>query len=576
MSRGRPVVTPGGSAPRSRPGRAAGGSPPTLGAVTQGPLVLVGPMGAGKSTVARELACRLRRRPVDLDAVVERTAGRPVARIFAEEGPEGFRRREAEALAAILDGDPGIVLATGGGVVCTPGNRRRLRGLPVVWLDAPDEVLAARVGADPARPLLAGGGRPGAGPAEVLGALRGEREPWYREVAAVRVETAGRSPADVADAVLEALGWTAHPRPWRRVEVPVDPASEVLIGPGVLGLLDSVIPGAVRRVAVVTQAGIGVDVEVGLPVVRAELPDGEGAKTLAQVERLCRSWVDAGLTRGDIVVAVGGGVVTDTAGFAAAVYHRGVPWIAVPTTLLGQIDAAVGGKTAVNLPEGKNLVGAVWQPRFVLCDTTTLGTLPEPELRSGLGELAKYHFLADPARPGERLGDPGDLDGDLTDAVAAAVAIKARHVAGDERESPLATGPGTRACLNYGHTLAHALEAATGFTIRHGEAVAVGLCYAAEVAHRLGRIDTARRDAHRGVVEAYGLPTRLPAGVDPEGLIDLFGRDKKAVGGVTLILDGPRGPEPVRGVPRDVLVEALDAVRPTASPVGGGSTGGDR
>ena len=176
-----------------------------------------------------------------------------------------------------------------------------------------------------------------------------------------------------------------------------------------------------------------------------------------------------------MVVAVGGGVVTDTAGFAAAVYHRGIPVVHVPTTLLGQIDAAIGGKTGVNLPEGKNLVGAVWQPSAVLCDTEVLATLPPREYRSGLGEMAKYAFLG--------VDDLADLP--LDEAVAACVRCKAEVVAADEREG------GRRAILNYGHTLAHALEIAGGYDLRHGEAVAIGLVYAAELARALGRIDAA-------------------------------------------------------------------------------------
>ena len=239
-------------------------------------------------------------------------------------------------------------------------------------------------------------------------------------------------------------------------------------------------------------------------------------------------------------------MVTDLAGFVAAVYHRGMSYVSVPTTLLAQVDAAIGGKTGVNLPEGKNLVGAFWQPHAVLCDTDVLATLPSRELRSGQGELAKYHFLS---------GD--DLDAlDLADRIAAAVRIKAEVVAADEREG------GRRAILNYGHTLAHAIETAGRYDLRHGEAVAVGLVYAAEVAVRMGRIDDNRVAEHRRVVGGYGLPVRLPAMLDDdEELLGLFGRDKKAVDGLTLVLDSDRGVEPVAGVPEPVLRDALAAIR---------------
>jgi 5-deoxy-5-amino-3-dehydroquinate synthase len=242
---------------------------------------------------------------------------------------------------------------------------------------------------------------------------------------------------------------------------------------------------------------------------------------------------------------VGGGVVTDVAGFAAASYHRGVRFVSVSTTLLGMVDAAVGGKTGVNLPEGKNLVGAFWQPSAVICDTDVLATLPEREMRCGLGEMAKYHFLTG--------DDLGALD--LDARVARCVGIKAEVVASDEREG------GRRAILNYGHTLAHAIEIATDYELRHGEAVAVGLVYAAEVAHRLGRIDAARVAAHRAVVDGYGLPTTLPAGLDGDELIALFARDKKAVDGVTFVLDGPNGVETVVGVAPEVLRDAMEAIR---------------
>ncbi|MYE76601.1 MAG: 3-dehydroquinate synthase, partial [Acidimicrobiaceae bacterium] len=305
-----------------------------------------------------------------------------------------------------------------------------------------------------------------------------------------------------------------------------------------------------RRAAIITQEGVGWTVDSGLDQSVFTVADGEEAKSLAEVERLCRAMSRAGFTRSDVIVAVGGGVVTDLAGFVAAVYHRGIPYVSVATTLLAQVDAAIGGKTGVNLPEGKNLVGAFWQPHAVLCDTETLATLPARELRSGQGELAKYHFLT-----GDNL-DALDLDAlDLDERIAAAVRIKAEVVAADEREG------GRRAILNYGHTLAHAIETAGRYDLRHGEAVAVGLVYAAEVALRLGRIDSERVAAHRRVVSGYGLPDRLPAVLDDDELLALFGRDKKAVDGLTFVLDSDRGVDVVVGVPEPVLREALAAVR---------------
>ncbi len=320
----------------------------------------------------------------------------------------------------------------------------------------------------------------------------------------------------------------------------------VLVGAGARHRLLEVLPIGARKAAIVTQETIPVTVDAGVDQAIFPLDEGEEAKCLESVEELCRAWSRWGLTRGDVVVAVGGGVVTDTAGFAAAVYHRGVAVIHVPTTLLGQVDAAIGGKTGVNLPEGKNLVGAFWQPAAVLCDTETLLTLPPREYRSGLGEMAKYAFLG--------VADLPDLA--LDDAVAACVACKASVVGADEREGP----SGRRALLNYGHTLAHALETVGRYDLRHGEAVAIGLALAAELARRLGRIDTRRVNEHYAVLSGYDLPATLPPGIDIDETITVMGRDKKAIAGLTFVLDGPGGLELVPGVSEDAVRDALDLV----------------
>ncbi len=324
------------------------------------------------------------------------------------------------------------------------------------------------------------------------------------------------------------------------IRVPVvlgDRSYEVLVGHGARHRLLEVMPIGVARAAVVTQAGVDVAVDPGVEWKSFLIGEGEQAKSLATVEELCRGFARWGLTRADVVVAVGGGVVTDVTGFAASAYHRGIAVVHVATTLLAQVDAAIGGKTGVNLPEGKNLVGAFWQPAAVLCDTEVIETLPPREYQSGLGELAKYAFL----------GAEGLADLPLAERVARCVEIKAAVVAADEKEA------GQRAVLNYGHTLAHALETLAvdiGADLRHGEAVGIGLVFAALLARRLGRIDDERVAEHRRVVEGYGLPTELPAGADESQLIDLMARDKKATTGLTFVLDGPRGVEIVRGVER--------------------------
>jgi 5-deoxy-5-amino-3-dehydroquinate synthase len=334
------------------------------------------------------------------------------------------------------------------------------------------------------------------------------------------------------------------------ITVPVelgDRSYDVLVGRGARHRLLEVLPIGVQRAAVVTQPSVDVRVDPGVEHEVFVIDDGEDAKCMETVEDLCRRFTRWGLTRRDVVVAVGGGVVTDTAGFAAAVYHRGVPVVHVATTLLAQVDAAIGGKTGVNLPEGKNLVGAFWQPAAVLCDTEVLETLPAREYLSGCGEMAKYHFLG-----GEHLEDLP-----LDERVAACVRIKADVVAADEHEGEA----GLRATLNYGHTLAHALETAGHYDLRHGEAVAIGLVFAAELARRLERIDAGRVDHHRKVVESYHLPSHLPDGADADALIALMARDKKAVDGLTFVLDGPAGVQPVAGVAVEQVRLALEAVR---------------
>lgn len=322
---------------------------------------------------------------------------------------------------------------------------------------------------------------------------------------------------------------------------------DVLVGHGARHRLTEVLPVGAQRAAIVTQAGIDVPVDPGVDHRVWTIGPGEDAKSLATIEDLCREWSRWGLTRADAVVAVGGGVVTDTAGFAASVYHRGVPVVHVSTTLLGQIDAAIGGKTGVNLPEGKNLVGAFWQPTAVLCDTEVLEKLPPREYLSGCGEMAKYHFLG--------AGDLLDLP--LDERVARCVEVKAEFVAADERESGHG-GRGGRALLNYGHTLAHALETTGAYDLRHGEAVAIGLVFAARLARRLGRIEDDRVRLHERVVGGYGLPATLPGGADHAELVRVMGRDKKALRGLTFVLDGPAGVEVVPGVDPGHVLDVLE------------------
>jgi 5-deoxy-5-amino-3-dehydroquinate synthase len=335
------------------------------------------------------------------------------------------------------------------------------------------------------------------------------------------------------------------------VTVPLGERSyPVMVGYGAVTAVGDLVPTGARRVAVVTQANVELARAAvqwlqagGVEVHTLTIGDGEQHKSLATVEALCREFARLGLTRRDAVVGVGGGLVTDVAGFAAACWHRGVAVVHVATTLLAMVDAAIGGKTGVNLPEGKNLVGAFWQPSGVVCDVDALSTLPERELRCGRGEMAKYHFLT-----GDDL-----LALPLEHRIARCVAIKAEVVAADEREG------GRRALLNYGHTLAHALETVTDHRLAHGEAVAIGLVFAAYLARQLGRIGDDRVAEHvRVVADEYGLQAHLPEGVDLDTALAVMGRDKKAMSGLTFILDGPAGLEVVEGIPEHRVRAALE------------------
>jgi 5-deoxy-5-amino-3-dehydroquinate synthase len=344
------------------------------------------------------------------------------------------------------------------------------------------------------------------------------------------------------------------------ITVPVGLGSrsyDVFVGAGVRGMLAEVLPAGVERVAIVTQENVEVEVDPGVPSETFIVEDGEGAKTLAVVEQLCRDFARFGLSLRDAVVALGGGVVSDVAGFAASVFLRGIAYVNVPTTLLAQVDAAIGGKTGVNLPEGKNLVGSFWQPTAVLCDIQALSSLPAREWSSGRGEMAKYAFLGegllDQGRPGASiLGLP------LDEQVAKCVAIKAAVVSQDEREA------GRRMVLNYGHTLAHALEASSfgpeaKWDLRHGEAVAIGLVFSAMLARRLDRIDDERVSLHRRVVSGFDLYYDIPVGASAQELVQFMSRDKKAHHDLTFVLDGPKGVEPVHQVDEaDVLATLAD------------------
>jgi len=525
-------------------------------------IVLVGFMGAGKSTVGKLLADELGTDFIDADDEIERTAGVSIKEIFETWGEQGFRQFERGAVAGALQRYAGVV-AVGGGALGDPGTRDLLKSNPdvkVVYLRVGFEEALRRVGDDAARPMLA---------ATDPTSLYDERQAHYEDVATMKVDTDSRSANAVAREIAALVGAGpegAREIPLRRIAVATPTASyEVLVGSKIIGHLAGLTPGIERaeQAFVVTHPELadianhcagGLE-DAGLRVHVLKAPSGEPTKSLATAGRLSEELAELAAHRNDLVVAVGGGVITDLSGFVASTFNRGMPVVHVPTTLLAQVDAAIGGKTAVNLPQGKNLVGTFHQPRLVLCDVAVLETLPLAELRAGMAEVAKYGFISDPELLEVLESKAGDLlhwePHLLADVVARSVEIKAEVVSADEREL------GGRAVLNYGHTFAHAIEHAAGYEgIRHGEAVALGMMAAAHLARGLGRIGEGVVATHRRVLHALELP--VTASLDYDTLHEAWLRDKKYQGGVRFVLLGDLGrAEPGITAPKEAVEEAL-------------------
>lgn len=445
-------------------------------------IYLIGFMGSGKSTVGAALAERLGMPFVDLDRAIEERVGTPVRAIFAEHGEEEFRRLEQLTLRALAATPPSVV-ACGGGIVLADDNRRMLKdsGTVVYLVVTPAEALA-RIGDTSDRPLLAGDA-----PA-MLPRILDARLSLYHAAADLIVDTTGRSVAEIVDEVSELLTDPLE----MRVPVVAAHGYDVLIGHGVLHDLGTYVAEAAssKQAIVVTDenvASIYLDrvlaslEDSGMQALSVVVPPGEGSKDWRTAGELLERFAELRLGRDGCVVALGGGVIGDLAGFAAATYMRGVRFVQVPTTLLGQVDSSIGGKTGVDLMAGKNLAGAFWQPRIVVSDVAALATLPEAEWTNGLVEVAKTALLAGEAETAhleaaaQRLLAKDDVA--IRDAVIMSVGFKAKVVSADERES------GLRECLNLGHTLGHALETVVGYgRISHGVAVAEGMRFAAELA----------------------------------------------------------------------------------------------
>ncbi|MGH8877720.1 MAG: 3-dehydroquinate synthase [Stackebrandtia sp.] len=481
-------------------------------------LVLVGPPGSGKSTVGALLAQRLGVSFRDTDADIEKLAGKPIPEIFVDDGEERFRALETRAIAAALTEHDGV-LALGGGAVLAQTNRDLLAAARVAFLSVELSAAVSRVGLGAGRPLLA------MNPRATLKALLDERRPLYREVADVTVVTDSLAAAEVADELAVHVG--------AAITIPVggDGGYDVVIGRDATIALSEHLGGAARA-AILYAAPlrehadrVAAFVSDAVACELIEVPDAETAKTVAIAESCWDRLGRADFTRTDVVIGLGGGAVTDLAGFVAACWLRGVRVIQLPTSLLGMVDAAVGGKTGVNTAAGKNLVGAFHEPAAVLCDLSTLDTLPGADRAAGLAEVIKCGYIADPvindligADPAAALDPRAPV---LANLVRRAVAVKAEVVTGDLRES------GRRAILNYGHTFAHAIEKVEGYTWRHGEAVAVGMVYAAVVGRLTGRVDLV--DDTRAKLAAVGLPVTY-GGADFDALLAAMRVDKKATG----------------------------------------------
>jgi shikimate kinase/3-dehydroquinate synthase len=466
-------------------------------------IVLVGLPGSGKSAVGRRLAHRHDAAFVDLDETIERTAGRTIAEIFAGEGEAAFRSLERAAVASLgeADGEPSIrrVVATGGGAVIDPRNRWALyRGRLPVWLDGRPEVLAQRLRRSPTvRPLITG-----RDPIGTVRTLAKDRERFYaagrRLNSAAEVNTLVERIEEIAEARRSGTE-TASGAVFLRAETPI---GQIVIGEGiaageVAAVLDRIAtprailvsePGAWAAVGEALAEALGTG---GRTVERILLPQSEDAKRLAVIEDASRQLARLRSERREPLIAVGGGALGDAAGFLAATWLRGVPLIHVPTTLVAQIDSSIGGKTGVDLPEGKNLVGAFHQPLAVVIDIAALGTLPERHRRAALGEAVKMAALGD-ERLFELLESDGeaiargaaDASGAIAELVERSAWAKVEVVSADEREHDPAGG---RMSLNLGHSLGHAYEAAGGFRdLLHGEAVAYGLRAAVRIGRELG------------------------------------------------------------------------------------------
>ena len=494
-------------------------------------IVLTGFMGAGKTAVGREVASRLGRPFVDMDDTIVARAQMSVPDIFARHGEAHFRQLERDVICELAE-KRGLVIATGGGALVDAANRELMvRTSLVICLAASVSAIEERLGGDGSRPLLAGDDA-----RQRIADLLSERAAAYAEVL-YRIDTTGRSVAEVADDVIT----FARQGPLGLLRLPVATADgggyDVLIGRGVLAELPALLAerNLVGQVAIVSDEHVAAIWAEPLrqalagaghpPVAVIVLPSGEAHKTLATVARIYEALVAAGIDRNGCVLALGGGVVGDMAGFAAATYLRGVAFVQAPTSLLAMVDASVGGKVGVDLPQGKNLVGAFKQPRLVAIDPEVLASLPAAEFRNGLAEVVKHGVIADPELFALLEGAPPPLA--IESLVARALRVKIAIVQRDPFEH------GERAFLNLGHTFAHAFEQVSHYAVPHGQAVALGVVAAAHLAAGRGACAPDLPARITAVMARLGLSVTL-SGYDAVAILRAMATDKKRQAGAPL------------------------------------------
>jgi shikimate kinase/3-dehydroquinate synthase len=501
-------------------------------------LVFIGFMGAGKTSAARAAAGTLDARAVDADHEIERRLGTSIGDHFASHGEASFRRVEEQVVSGLLERPPEPVLSLGGGAVLSPRVRELLRRHTVVLLDVDVETAWRRCGTK-RRPL--------ARDRDAFTALHAARTPLYESLAdAVLIDSSRESVRRAVPALRTLARAPAGTKLlWA---VSASGSYPVHVGPGLIGSGFWPVPG---RRFVITDDAVGPLYGARLPDVAAELriAPGEEHKTLATVERLLRGLAAAGLDHDDHVVALGGGVVGDVGGFCAAVYQRGVRVVQVPTTLVAQVDSAYGGKTGVDLPEGKNYAGAYHQPSAVIVDPSALATLPQEELAAGWAEVIKTALIAGGAL-WERVRAGAVLDRDL---VLACARTKLAVVASDERDA------GRRQILNLGHTVGHAIETATGYRrYRHGEAVGLGLLAALTLS---GQAEL--RTEVAALLAARGLPVTLDPAVDGDAVLAAVQRDKKRRSGRVrfVLVEAPGDVRPGRPLPEGEVRAAVAELR---------------